>query len=503
MLPMVNLIHHKKITGGNNMLKLIDEILQQFRICFKREEAFSWFVIIVVGILVRTDMRGVSSIVGSLGLEPNCYEPMLHFFRSQAFSLRNIKSKWQDIVLEQIKPVIMDESIIMIGDHIKVAKEARYMPGVKKLHQDSENVGKAEYIFGHQFGMVGVLAEGKTMQCIPLDIELQDGIDEINCLKNDSLTNAETLKKEKKENTTILKMIHMCSNFVKTKALKAIILLDAYFASGGAFNIVERLNSEQDSSEIILIMRAKSNTVAFEEPEIPKKRGRGHPKKYGKKIQFEKVFNEMLDKFQTATLNLYGKTETVRYYCVDLIWKPVGRKIRFVLVKTNEKLMILICSDLSMHPEKIILSYSYRFKIEVTFKMLKQVIGGFCYHFWTTAMPRLSRFKTKTDLSVVTEKKDKEKIISTMRAIEVFTFLSSMAMGLLTIISLKMPTLIWSKFSGWLRTRSSEIPSVETVRSVLQQELWRNTCNLSKYATLSSIQKYQKSDFDKPHKASA
>lgn len=149
------------------MLKLIDQILQPFRICFKREETFSWFVIIVIGIMVRTDVRGVSSIVGCMGLDPSYYETMLHFFRSQAFNLREIKSKWQYIVIKYIRPVVIDDSIILIGDHIKVAKEARHMPGVKKLHQDSENVGKSEYIFGHQFGMVGILAEGKTMQCIP------------------------------------------------------------------------------------------------------------------------------------------------------------------------------------------------------------------------------------------------------------------------------------------------------------------------------------------------
>ena len=485
------------------MLKLIDQILQQFRICFKREETFSWFVIIVVGILIRTDMRGVSSIVGSLSLDPSYYESMLHFFRSQAYDLHCIKSKWHSIVLEHIKPVLMDGSIIMIGDHIKVAKEARRMPGVKKLHQDSENVGKAEYIFGHQFGMVGILAEGKTPQCVPLDMELQDGIDEINCLKNVSSETTISLKKKKKENTSILKMLHMCGNFVKSKSQRAIILLDAYFTSGGAFNVAEQINREQGADVITLIMRAKSNTVAFEEPEKPKKRGRGQPRKYGKKIQFKKLFIELTDVFETVTLNLYGKNETVKYFCTDLIWRPIGRKIRFVLVKTNEKVMILMCSDLCMHPEKIILAYSYRFKIEVSFKMLKQVIGGFCYHFWTTAMPKLSRLKTSNDLSGVTEKKDKEKIISTMRAIEVFTFLSCMAMGILTTISLQFPTLVWKKFSGWLRTRSSEIPSVETVRSVLQQELWRNTCNLSKYETLSSIRKYQKTDLDTTYKASA
>jgi hypothetical protein len=188
---------------------------------------------------------------------------------------------------------------------------------------------------------------------------------------------------------------------------------------------------------------------------------------------------------------------------MDLIWKPLGRKLRFVLVKTDEKCMILMCSDLSMPAERIIVSYSYRFKIEVSFKMLKHIIGGFCYHFWTASMPKLSRFKTCVDFSKVTEKKDREKIVSTMRAVEVFSFLSCIAMGMLTIISLQYPTKIWGRFKGWLRTRSSETPSIETVRSVLQQELWRNIHKVSSYATLSNILKYQNCEESVHHRSSA
>ena len=317
------------------------------------------------------------------------------------------------------------------------------------------------------------------------------------------MVNIKDLKKKKKEDTCILKMIKMSANFVKLKSQKIILLLDAYFTSGEAFKYAEHINKEHNTNLITLITRAKANTVAFEEPVVPEKRGRGQPRKYGKKIQLKKLFIEMADAFVTVTLNLYGKNESVKYLCMDLIWKPIGHKIRFVLVKTNEKIMILTCSDLNMHPEKIILGYSYRFKIEVSFKILKQIIGGFCYHFWTTAMPKLSRFVTKNDLSKVTKKKDKEKIILTMRAIEAFTFLSCMAMGILTTISLESPTLIWNKFFGWLRTRSSETPSVETARSVLQQEFWSNTYNLAKYQTLACIKKYQKPYCGKQLKSSA
>ena len=118
-------------------------------------------------------------------------------------------------------------------------------------------------------------------------------------------------------------------------------------------------------------------------------------------------------------------------------------------------------------------------------------------------MPRLSRFKTSTDLSVVTEDKDKEKIISTMRAIEVYTFLSCIALGILSLISLNFPEQVWNKFSGWLRTRSSENPSIETVRSVLRQKLWKNIYNLSSHATLSNIHRYQKPRRSRSYKDAA
>lgn len=475
------------------MLKLIDTILLRFQCCFKRKETFSWFVVIVVGLIVRTNLRGVSSIVGCLHLNSCHYESMIYFFRSSAFKLIDLKHQWLCVIQQHSKPVKIDGRSIVIGDHIKVGKEARYMPGVKKLHQDSENVGKEEYIFGHQFGMIGILAEGPTPQCVPLDIDLHDGIDEIKALSHDS--SDQVISETTRENC-IVKMIQMAGKYVKATSEKIIFLLDAYFPSAASFNAAEAINQENHSKLVTLIMRAKSNTVAYEEPRKPEKRGKGRPRIYGEKIVFKNVFKNCLETFQTINISLYGKNERVQYLCLDLLWKPVSRKVRFVLVKTGEKMMILMCSDLTLHPQQIILAYSYRFKIEVSFKMLKHVIGSFGYHFWTKALPKLSRFKTKTDLSAIENLNDKKRILATTRAIEVYAFLSCMAMGILTIISLTYPTLVWTKFTGWLRTRSSSVPSVDTVRSVIQQELSWNYRNLFHYATLSKIQDYQRQEFD-------
>lgn len=64
-----------------------------------------------------------------------------------------------------------------MADGVKQAKEARHMPGVKKLHQKSENQSKAEYIFGHMFGGVGILIGNlQKMFCVPLILTIQEGL---------------------------------------------------------------------------------------------------------------------------------------------------------------------------------------------------------------------------------------------------------------------------------------------------------------------------------------
>jgi len=51
-----------------------------FRNCFNREITFHWFVIIVVGLMLRCDSAGITSIIRTLGLVPGGYEALVHFF---------------------------------------------------------------------------------------------------------------------------------------------------------------------------------------------------------------------------------------------------------------------------------------------------------------------------------------------------------------------------------------------------------------------------------------
>ena len=98
------------------------------------------------------------------------------------------------------------------------------------------------------------------MRCIPVDIELQDGTDEIKRLKESLSLVSENQDKAEEGDTSISKMIQMVTKFVNS----------TFFVSKHAFNALQR-----EAGNITLIIRGKKNTVAFEPPEQPKKRGRG------------------------------------------------------------------------------------------------------------------------------------------------------------------------------------------------------------------------------------
>jgi len=152
------------------MIKEISLIVSQFRDCFTRTATYNWFVIIIMGFIIRLDHHGVSSIIRWLGLKPSLYTTLLSFFRTSSWRLECIQQRWWQIVQDYCPIVTIDNRYLIAGDGIKIAKEANKMPGVKRLHQESENNGKSPYITGHHHGVLGILAGWvkKNLLCPPL-----------------------------------------------------------------------------------------------------------------------------------------------------------------------------------------------------------------------------------------------------------------------------------------------------------------------------------------------
>ncbi|MFP3999591.1 MAG: hypothetical protein ACLFUN_07075, partial [Desulfobacterales bacterium] len=128
---------------------------------------------------------------------------------------------------------------------------------------------------------------------------------------------------------------------------------------------------------------------------------------------------------------------------------------------------------LELQAADIIRAYSYRFKIEVSFKVLKHLIGAFYYRFWTSVWPRAGR-QTKSDLSAIDNPRSQRLVREAIGALEAFVNFGCIATGILQILALNCHQSIWKKYQGWLRTVTSMIPSEEVVQAVIQMEYYHN-----------------------------
>ena len=218
------------------MLTFVGNILENFRKCFSREASFKWFVILVFGLIVRSDHLGVTAVIRELSLDPGWYIPFLNFFRSSAFTLTGLRKEWYRVVKASAPLTKVCNRAIIVGDGVKASKEGLKMPGVKKMNQESETCSKPQYIHGHFFGALGVVVSnaGKRF-CLPLRINLQDGLREAASWQMEK----GIIELSKKNH---IEQIVEAAFDVAEVMENAFLLLDGYFLSKTLLKELDQLN---------------------------------------------------------------------------------------------------------------------------------------------------------------------------------------------------------------------------------------------------------------------
>lgn len=436
------------------MFQHLNKMILQFRYCFKREATWKQFTVLIIGFIIRNNVRGITSIVSSLRLTPEQYPLLLHYFRSSGYSTSRLYEEWIDIARRETAFLRISERVVMLGDHIKISKEGKRMPDIQVLHQDSENSGKGEYIEGHTYAQVSaVIAHGDVKRSLPLITELQKS----------PPRKAGTNKPD--GDTLVTQMVNLAGKAVNAlpDEDKTILVLDAYFSKATAFLAADKVTDDDGNRRLEIVTRGRDDSVGFTMPGPRPKGKRGATPKYGNAIRLLKLFSDK-SSFTHASLKLYGKPTKVAYRCLDLIWKPVKRMVRFVAVESERGKMLLMSSDLTLSPEDIITLYCLRFKIETSFDEQKNAMGSFAYHFWTTAIPKRKRW-TKNDSAPPSE--HPERVEAAKRATDSFVCLGTIATGIATIIAFSHNRQIWNRYPGWIRTRRSVVPSLVLTKEAI------------------------------------
>ena len=112
---------------------------------------YMWMVLALAGLCTRTEHLGVTSIIRALGLQERCYHRLLHMFHSRSLKLELLTKLWIELVRTLFRPLLVSGYYVLVVDGLKVAKEGKKMPAVKKLYQGSNDNSKPAYIFGIHF----------------------------------------------------------------------------------------------------------------------------------------------------------------------------------------------------------------------------------------------------------------------------------------------------------------------------------------------------------------
>jgi hypothetical protein len=418
------------------------EAVQALRPACRRTRTFLWMVLALMGLCCRLDLAGVTSYVRVLGFRPQAYHRFLHLFHSKGLDLERLTACWVRLCLVLFQPLLAGSRLVCLADGIKAPKEGKLMAAVKLLHQQSASNSKPEYIMGHSFQAISLLVQGASghVAAVPLTSRIHEGL----------------VFSNRDSRTLLDKLAALLFSIASLLGRKVLLVADAYYASG-------KLIAQLLSNGHQLVTRAKCNAVAYFPAPAPARRPRGRPRIYGDKVRLKDLAQDDAA-FTSVPSPVYGENNvTLRYRCLDMIWRPAARIVRFVIVRHPQRgTIFLLSTDLTLAPLEILILYGYRFRIELGFRHAVHVLGAYAYHFWMCGMKPLRRGDGNQHLHRTSDTY-RTAIHRKMAAFHVHVQLGCIAQGLLQHLAINHTAEVWRSFQSWLRTMNPALPPSELV----------------------------------------
>ncbi len=318
-----------------HLIFCLSHILTEFSPLFNRQN-FALFCTFILGLITHRRQATLTEIYQAVRPKSG-YGSLVKFLS---------RGKWDaDAVAKRLIELLQGRfgNWVYVYDETHATKTGKKQFGLhffRNHRYQTRNTNQSKFHHGHQFGALGLLCSTVTQTILfPVWVKLI-------CPKTDADNSLSVLKR-------------ICSQIPP-----GLILFDRGFNRRKVFSCLVKLGHH-------ILCRAKSNAVFYRLPTPPKRRKRGRPKKYGKRLQVKRLRYKPFD------------IDNKRYAIASVVvqTKMCPTKVRLVVIRTRHpktkafRYFCVFTTDLTLDVEQIVRYYRQRWLMETAFRDVKQNFG--------------------------------------------------------------------------------------------------------------------------------
>lgn len=345
---------------------ILGKLKNEFVQSGKDDERAEWFIHTLLAIIIPFTSAKTSNLLRCL----HHLFGFTHIGRKRYYTfMASPKLPWQALwrrIWKMIPNPLTNERMLLALDDYINPKTGKKIFGCANIFDHAAKQNQSKYPWAQNVVAVGLLKIVKgRWACLPLNYRFYHMKKSIAQMADKS-----KIEFESKLDQAVQMITEIADVFAKTAIL---VVSDSWFGNNGLWKPL----NEKLGQRIHMISRLRSNNNIFELPAAYPKKGPGRPRKYGKKLgNASSLADRYTHLVQEFRINLYGRVRTVVAYDRIVTLKTLKCPVRVVWIYRKTRWVALFSTDLTLSVPEIIEYYGARWKIEASFKELKQDIGS-------------------------------------------------------------------------------------------------------------------------------
>jgi hypothetical protein len=348
---------------------LLSELKEEFAESRKSEERGPWFIYTLLAIVLPFTSSKTSNLLRTLktlfGFTVINRKRYYTFMASPKIPWDRLWRRLWKLIPE---PETNGRLIVALDDYIN-PKTGKKIFACAKVFDHAAKQNQSKYPWAQNIVSIGLLKVVKRRwACLPLNHRFYHFRKDIE--KNKPTYNGREIAFQNKYEQAADMLSEVAAEFPESDIM---VVSDSWFGNNGMWDPLRK----KMGIRVHMTSRLRSNNNLFDQPEVPTKKGRGRPRKYGNKLGTTSSLALAFRKWaRQYTVNLYGRDRTVLAHDRVVMLKTLKCPVRVVWVYRKTQWVALFSTDLTLSVTEIIEYYGARWKIEAGFKELKRDIGS-------------------------------------------------------------------------------------------------------------------------------